>query len=38
VLAIATFGAVAMDHVDGERERAARQAARREDRAGADRT
>jgi hypothetical protein len=38
VLAIATFGSVAMDHVEGERERAARQAARRDASSGADRT
>jgi hypothetical protein len=37
VLAIATVGAVAVDHVAGERERAAREAARREAPAGADR-
>ncbi len=38
VLAIATVGAVAVDHVAGERERTAREAARREGAAGADRT
>ena len=37
VLAIATVGAVAVDHVAGERERVAREAARREASAGADR-
>lgn len=36
VLAIATVGAVAVDHVAGERERTAREAARREAAAGAD--
>jgi hypothetical protein len=38
VLAIATVGAVAVDHVAGERERAAREAARRNAPAGADRS
>jgi len=36
VLAIATVGAVAVDHLAGERERAARAAARREAAPGAD--
>jgi hypothetical protein len=38
VLAVATVGAVAVDHMAGERERAARAAARREAASGADRS
>jgi hypothetical protein len=38
VLAIATVGAVAVDHVAGERERGAREAARRDASVGADRS
>lgn len=38
VLAVATVGAVAVDHMAGERERAAREAARREAASGADRS